>query len=204
MNRHIQAVGGREALEQLKSRVSTGECTLPLQSIKGKVTIYEEAPDKRSMEVNVPSMGVMKFVYDGKRGWMQHPLMGFVEFEEPMLSSLRREYNFYRMPRYKELFARMDYKGVRDTEQGRVNVVEFTSADGYVEEMHFDVKSGLLVYGGGTQLGDYRQVGEVKVPFLMSISVAGLNIVMQLEQVSHNVPISADAFAESQSCFATR
>jgi carboxyl-terminal processing protease len=204
MERHIQAVGGREALERLKSRVSIGVCSLPLQSITGKVTIAEEAPDKRSMEVNIPDMGVMKFVYDGQRGWMQHPLMGFMQIEEPMLSSLRREYAFYRMTRYKELFARIDYKGARDTAQGRVNVIELTSPEGYPEEMHFDVKSGLLVYGSGTQFGDYRQVGEVKVPFVMKVSVAGLEIVMQFEQVLHNVPVSAEAFAESQSCFATR
>lgn len=204
VERHIQAVGGREALERLKSRVSNGVCTLPLQGIKGKVTIYEEAPDKRSMEVSISSMGMMKFVYDGKRGWMQHPLMGFVEIEEPTLSSLRREYDFYRMTRYKELFTRMDFKGVRDTPQGPVNVIEFTSPDGYQEEMHFDLKSGLLVFGSGTQLGDYRQVGEVKVPFLMRLSVAGLEVVMQFEQVSHNVEISKEAFAESQSCFVTR
>lgn len=204
MERHIQAVGGREALERLKSRVSIGVCSLPLQSITGKVTISEEAPDRRSMEVNIPSMGVMKFVYDGKRGWMQHPLTGFVEIEEPALSALRREYDFYRMTRYKELFAQMDYKGTRDTAQGHVNVIELTSPEGYREEMHFDVKSGLLVYGSGTQLGDYRQVGEVKVPFLMRLSVAGLEISMQFEQVSHNVPVKAEAFTESQSCFVTR
>ena len=204
MERHIQAAGGREALERLKSRVSVGVSSLPLQSIKGKVTIYEEAPDRRSMEVSVPNMGVMKFVYDGKRGWIQDPLAGFVEIEEPTLSSLKREYAFYRMTRYKELFARIDYKGTRDTAQGRVNVVELTSPEGYQEEMHFDVKSGLLVYGSGTQFGDYRQVGEVKVPFLMRASVAGLEVVLQFEQVSHNVPVSSEAFAESQSCFATK
>lgn len=204
MERHIQAVGGREALERLKSRVSIGVSSLPLQSIKGKVTIYEEAPDRRSMEINIPNMGVMKFVYDGKRGWMQHPLTGFNEIEEPVLSMLKREYNFYRMTRYKELFARVDYRGMRDTKQGRVNVIALTSPEGYQEEMYFDPKSGLLVYANGTQLGDYRQVGEVKVPFLMSTAVAGLEMVMQLEQVRHNVPVSAEAFAESQSCFATR
>jgi hypothetical protein len=204
MERHIQAVGGREAIERIKSRVSIGVCSLPLQSITGKVAIYEEAPNKRSMEINVPSIGVMKFVYDGERGWMQHPLMGFVELEEPMLSALRREYDFYRMTRYKELFIRMDYKGTRDSAQGRANVLEFTSPGGYREEMHFDVKSGLLVFGAGTHFGDYRQVGEVKVPFMTRVSIAGLDVVMQFEQINHNVAVSADAFTESQSCFGTK
>jgi hypothetical protein len=59
----------------------------------------------------------------------------------------------------------------------------------------------VLVYGGGEQLSDYRQVGEVKIPLLITMPVAGLEIKIQLEQVSHNVQISPEAFAEPHSCF---
>lgn len=204
MERYIQAIGGREALKRLKSRVSIGKCILPLQGLTGKVVIYEQAPNKMSTELNVPDIGVMKTVYDGSRGWMQHPLMGFYEFEEHLLPSLKRYYDFYKTIRYKELFTGMDYKGVRETPQGKVDVIELMTPEGYAEEMHFDAGNGLLVYGGGTHWSDYRQVGEVKVPFTMRVSVAGLEIVMQLEQVSHNVAINPDAFAEPSSCFTAR
>ena len=68
MERYIKAVGGREALERLKNRVSVGVCTYPFQNLMGKVTIYEEAPYKRSMQIEIPNLGTTKIVFDGKRG----------------------------------------------------------------------------------------------------------------------------------------
>jgi carboxyl-terminal processing protease len=201
MERYIKAIGGREALSKLKSRVSVGVCTYPFQGLSGKVVIYEQAPDKRSTEIDVPSLGVMRVVYDGKRAWMQNSMMGFYEYKGRMLSDLRRDFDFYKITKYRELYSEMIYKGAIDTAQGRVEILEVATHDGFRDELHFDARTGLLVYGGGTQLSDYRQVGDVKIPFLMVVPMAGLEIRIQLQQVSHNVEIKAEAFNEPKSCF---
>ncbi len=204
MERYIQAIGGRESLLHLKSRAATGTSSFPLQGMTGKVAIYEEAPNKRSMEIEIPNMGIMQIVFDGARGWMQHPLMGLVEFEEPALSGLRRDFDFYKLVKYKEQFARMDYKGTQNTDSGRNNVLMLTTPEGLAEEMRFDVNSGLLVYDAGIYLGDYRQAGAVKVPFQTRFSMAGLDMTIKLDQVKQDVPIGADAFAVRESCFTRR
>jgi carboxyl-terminal processing protease len=201
MERYINAVGGREALQRLKSRVSVGVCTYPFQGLSGKVVIYEEAPDKRSMQIEIPNLGITKIVFDGKRGWTQNSLMGFYEYKGPVLSVFRREFDFYKITKYRELYSEIIYKGSFDSSEGKVEVLEVAATDGSRDELHFDAKTGLLVYGGGEKLGDYRQVGEVKVPFLQTIIVGGIEIKIQLQQVNHNVPISEDAFAEPHSCF---
>lgn len=201
MERYIKAVGGREALARLTSRISTGICKYPFQSLSGKIVIYEQAPDKRSMEIEIPNLGVTKIVFDGQRGWMQDSLMGFYEYSEPMLTALRRDFDFYKITKYRELYSEMSYKGMIDSSQGRVEILEVATPDGARDELHFDAQTGLLVYGDGAQLGDYRQVGDVKIPFLIVVLLAGQEMRIQLQQVSHNVPISADAFAEPRSCF---
>jgi carboxyl-terminal processing protease len=201
MERYIKAVGGREALGRLKNRVSVGTCTYPFQGLSGKFMLYEEAPDKSSMQIEIPNLGTTRVVFDGKRGWTQNSLMGFHEFRGPVLPALRREYDFYKITRYRELYSEMIYKGAFDSSQGRVDVLEVVAPDGSRDELHFDSQTGLLVFGGGEMLGDYRQVGEVKIPFLRTLLVGGMEIRIQLEQVSHNVPISDDAFAEPHSCF---
>jgi hypothetical protein len=201
MERYIKAVGGRAALEQLKNRVSVGVCTYPFQGLSGKVVIYEEAPDKRSLSIDIPNLGMMRVVFDGKRGWMQNSLMGFYEYQEPVLSALRRDFDFYKITKYRELYSEMIYRGAIDSSQGRVEILEVVAPDGSRDELHFDARTGLLVYGGGALLGDYRQVGNFKIPFLLTVPFAGLEMKIQLEQVSHNVPVSPDAFAEPQTCF---
>lgn len=201
MERYIKAVGGREALERLKNRVSVGTCTYPFQGLSGKVVIYEEAPDKSSLQIEIPNLGTTKEVFDGKRGWAQNSLMGFYEFKGPVLSALRREFNFYKTTKYRELYSEMIYKGAFDSSQGRVDVLEMVAPDGSLDELHFNSQTGLLVYGGGEMFSDYRQVGEVKIPFLRTLLAGGMEIKIQLEQVSHNVTINDDAFAEPHSCF---
>lgn len=204
MERYIRAVGGREALLHLKSRVSTGTCSFPLQGMTGKVVIYEQAPNKRSTEIQIPNTGIMQIGFDGARGWMQHPLMGIIEFKEPVLSSLRRDFDFYKLVKYRGQFARMDYKGTQNTDSGRNNVLVLTTPEGLAEEMRFDVGTGLLVYDAGVYLGDYRQAGTVKVPFQTRVSIAGLDMTIKLDQVKQDMPISADAFAERESCLTRR
>ncbi|MCA1632180.1 MAG: hypothetical protein LC802_00325 [Acidobacteria bacterium] len=200
MQRHIEAIGGREALKALKTRVSEGTCTLPMQNVTGKVLIYEEAPNKRSMEINVPNMGVMQFAFDGARGWMQHPLMGFVEYTDEALPLARREADFHKVVNYSEQYVRMDYMGVR----GKTNVLYLTTPEGSIEEMLFDVTSGLLVHHSGMSFDDYRQVGAVKVPFSVRLSFSGLEMAIRLEHVTHDAPINPAAFAETGNCFTRR
>jgi carboxyl-terminal processing protease len=201
MERYIKAVGGREAIERLKNRVSVGVCTFPFQELSGKIVIYEEAPDKKSMEIDIPNLGMTKIVFDGKRGWTQNSLMGFYEYKGPELAGLRRDFDFYKITKYRELYSEIIYREGFESSEGKVEVLEVVEADGSRDELHFDAKTGLLVYGGGEKLSDYRQVGEVKVPFLRTMLVGGMEIKIQLEHVSHNVTISEEAFAEPRSCF---
>lgn len=201
MERYINALGGRPALERLTSRVSTGVCTYPFQNLTGKVVIYEQAPDKRSFEIDIPSMGQKKFVFDGERGWMQDSLMGFYEYPEPLLQGLKRDFDFHKVTKYRQLYSEMIYRGAIDTDRGRVEILEVVAPNGGRDEMHFDAQTGLLVYGDGTKYGDYRQVGDVKVPFLLTVPIMGLEIKIQLTEVRHNVAVPEPAFAQPRSCF---
>ena len=200
MERHIEAVGGRAALAGLKTRVSRGTATLPMQNLTGRIVIYEEAPNKRSMEINVPSMGVIQFAFDGARGWMQHPLMGFIEFTGQMLPGMRRDADFHKVVNYRQQYVWMNYEGKRD----KLHVLQLMTPEGSVEEMRFDPVSGLLVYQGGMHYDDYRQVGAVKIPFSTRVSFSGLEMTIRLEHVTLDAPINPSAFAETQSCFTKR
>lgn len=201
MERYVKALGGREALERLTSRVSLGVCTYPFQNMRGKVRIYEEAPYKRSLEIEVPDMGLKKIVFDGERAWMQDSLMGFYQYPEPLALTLKHDFGFHRIAKYRQFYSEIIYRGAIDTDRGRVEILETVTPAGRRDEMHFDAQTGLLVYGEGTKYGDYRQVGDVKVPFLQTLPVMDLEIKIQLEEVRHNVAVPADAFAEPQSCF---
>jgi hypothetical protein len=128
-------------------------------------------------------------------------MTGFKEFDKSIIPQLRRDFDFYKVLHYKEHFLKMESRGTVSTNDGWVNVLELTDLDGRKTAMTFDINSGLLRSVGELAIEDYRSVGTLKVPFTTRISIAGLQLVIKLEQVTNNATISPDKFKEIESCF---
>jgi hypothetical protein len=61
--------------------------------------------------------------------------------------------------------------------------------------LYFDAESGLLVrLGYNREIGDYREVGGVLVPFRMALSRKGGSSTFIVETIEHNVPIEDSEF----------
>jgi carboxyl-terminal processing protease len=204
MERYITEVGGRDALNAVKTRVSTGTADYGAPGMSGKVIIREEPPEKRSMEMTIPSLGVMQIAFDSKHSWMAHPLIGMLEFEKSLLAPLQSFFDFHKIPEYKTRYAKIEYNGIVDSSDGKVNVLVSTLRDGTKEVLLFDIKTGLLSDNNEAHYSDYRQVGRVKIPFATRITVNGANVLTKLDKVEDNVAIDADAFKEIRSCFTQR
>jgi hypothetical protein len=204
MERYIAEVGGRDALNAVKTRVSTGTADYGAPGMSGKVIIREEPPEKRSMEMMIPSLGVMQIAFDAKHSWMAHPLIGMLEFERSLLAPIKSFFDFHKIPEYKTRYAKIQYNGTVDSSGGKANVLVSTLRDGTKEVMLFDVKTGLLTDNNETHYNDYRQVGRIKVPFETRISVNGVSVLTKLDKVEDNVAIDADEFKEIRNCFTQR
>jgi carboxyl-terminal processing protease len=204
IERYIAKVGGRDALNAVKTRVSTGTADFGTPGMSGKVIIREEPPDKRSMEMMIPGLGVMQIAFDSKHSWMAHPLIGMLELEKSLLAPVQSFYDFHKIPEYKTRYAKIEYNGVVDSSDGKVNVLVSTLRDGTKEVLLFDVKTGLLTDNNEAHYSDYRQVGQIMVPFETRISFNGDNVLTKLEKVEDNVTIDVDAFKEIRNCFTQR
>jgi carboxyl-terminal processing protease len=204
MERFLKAAGGREDLKAVKTRVSRGSSAMATQGLTGKVVIYEEAPNRRSMETDTPGLGVTQLAMDGKRAWLEDPLTGLLEFKGTALKALQNYYNLYKIPDYKTHFVKMEFVGLMADDGGPVNVLVLTTHEGIREEMHFNEASGMLVYDDGASFDDYRQVGEVKLPFKISVSIAGIKLITTLDKIELNAEIKPEVFREHPSCFSQR
>jgi hypothetical protein len=65
LRKYVDAIGGREAHERLKSRVLTGKVELFGSDSWGQLNIYAKAPNKSLTVMNVHPMGQVKHGYDG-------------------------------------------------------------------------------------------------------------------------------------------
>ncbi|MGH9928193.1 MAG: S41 family peptidase, partial [Pyrinomonadaceae bacterium] len=89
LEKYVEASGGKSALEKLTSRVSTGTVEMTSLGVTGTVQFFEQAPNKWSVIIDAPGIGIMQRTFDGNRGWLQDPLQGLMRFTGPALEIVK-------------------------------------------------------------------------------------------------------------------
>jgi hypothetical protein len=117
---------------------------------------------------------------------------------------MKRDAVFYKELKTQELYSNLTFLGKASVRDSDANVIQATPADGPVEKLFFDVRTGLLVRRyteSDTPLGklplqidyeDYREVDGIKQPFLIHWSMPGRVWGRKIDEIKQNVPL-ADA-----------
>src|SRR5947208_15454194 len=113
LDKYVQAIGGRDALDKVTTRVMKGSIELPATGdagsiVPGTTEIYMKAPNKRMLMVNIPGNGTDRRGYNGKAGWYVDPDEGPKDLSGADLEALKGEAEFYREIRLKELYPKME------------------------------------------------------------------------------------------------
>jgi outer membrane lipoprotein-sorting protein len=205
--KHIQAVGGKEAIEKITSRSMKGSFDVEAFGVAGApVEIFAKAPNKSAMKIDIPSFGVVNQVFDGATGWDSNPMTGLRELSGAELARTKRGADFYRELNYKKYYANMEVKGKEKVGSYETYLIEATPAEGSPEKLYFDVNTGLLVRRDGeeespqgkvqleTYLEDYKVVDGVKIPHTMKRVNPAMTIVIKFTEVKNNVEIDDAKF----------
>src|SRR5712692_191780 len=208
LDKYVQAVGGKAAIEKLTSRVSKGTLEAPDQGVSGSIEIYAKAPNKTASIVDVPGFGQFRQGFDGSVGWADNPQTGVREMSGQELSIMKRGAEFHQVLKLRESYPKMTLKGTQKIGTRNAHVVEADPGDGTLRRMYFDTETGLLLRneierdspeGRSTQqteLEDYKEVDSVKVPFIVRQSSPNLSFVVKISEVRHNVSIDDAKFAK--------
>jgi hypothetical protein len=191
LERYVEAVGGREAIERLTTRVITGREVTDLPSRQPPVyesdgfEIYAKVPGKY-LYVQQSARGTHRDGCDGRVCWRLAG--GEVELDahyDPRFAWFVDPRNALRMRDY---FPEMRMRGVATLEGRRAYRADID--DDVSHALYFDAETGLLVrLGYNRELDDYREVDGVLVPFSMAISRKGGSSTYIVETIEHNVPI---------------
>ena len=142
---YINALGGKAVIQKASSRVSKGTIKVPGVSLSGTVEIYEKAPNKRLVIVQMPGLGAMRTGFDGRVGWIEEPLSnGPRELSGRELDTVRRDADFYQSIRLRELYPRIMFKGKEMFGGHETYVLEAPRA-GNPKRWYFDGETGLLI-----------------------------------------------------------
>ncbi|MEJ2335431.1 MAG: hypothetical protein P8Y26_07325 [Gemmatimonadales bacterium] len=142
VDRHVEAVGGRAALERHTSRHLAG--SFDTQGISGTVEVFSAAPARSKIQIEIPSFGTVSIGYDGRIGWRINPAFGPEVIEGYTLDQLKQNANFYD-PLHSEPFV-VSRKTVALTELDGRSVYKVKVKTRWDEEyfQFYDVETGRL------------------------------------------------------------
>lgn len=200
LDRYVQALGGRAAVEKLTTRLMKGSLIAPGGS--APIEIYEKAPNKFLVIINSPVSGISQNGFNGAVAWSQNPQRGLREMSGPDVENFKREYHLHREIKLKELYPKMRVKGREKIGEKEAYVVEAITTDGISEAMYFDVGNGLLVRRDVTVQGttlqtyfeDYKEVDGIKLPFTIRRSRPDFSFTYKIDEVKQNVTIEDAKF----------
>lgn len=216
VDKHIAALGGRDALTKLTSRKATGTISIstPVGNLTGPVELYLKAPTKSRavMALDLAAVGgpgtlTLEQLFDGVTGWSVNPMQGDQEITGAQLENMKSGY-------FPSPFLEQNNGGnklellPRETVPGKAWIVmKITRPSGNFITLYFDPATYLIArsvsaidnpQGGMLQQSsesqDYRVVDGVKVPFLIINANEQQTITVKLTKVEHNVAIDDAMF----------
>ena len=212
LNRYVEAVGGKHAVEQLQTRVTEATLMRPkLVNPSGKPTvveIYQKAPNKLLWVMTGADGTTVYQGYNGKVGWVKGPTFQR-ELTPSELPPVLQQANFYKELNLKDQFSTLKVVDKQKVGERDAYLLEGVNSNGYRERLFFDTETGLLVRRvlfNKTVLGpdplqtdylDYKEVDGVKLPFTIQTSYldnSHLNTTRKFSQIKHNVPVDDAKF----------
>lgn len=203
IQRHFEAIGGREKVAALRDRISTGN--LSVMGMTGRIEIREKVPNKIHQLVD---MGVVRVEtwFDGEQGYREDPMQGSGPFEGEELEDARNTYVIAPLLTYRERGWKARYGGESEVEGSHVSVVELVDHRERVIRYFFDQQTHLLRKvvapvpsreGGGEQeivLSDVREVEGVKFPFKLIRTTPAMTVEVEFDSIETNTGLPDDVF----------
>ena len=206
LDKYVQAIGGKAAVEKQTSLTAKGSFEIPAMGMGGNAEVYAKAPNKVLIIVDVSGVGLFQQGFNGTVGWASDPTQGLREKSGAELASTKIEAEFHKELKFKQLFAKIEFKGKEKVGEKDAYVLLATPTGSSAQKMYFDTQTGLLLRTDAEQetpegktpveeyLDDYKDVEGVKIPFTRRSVLPQMTFVIKLTDVKTNVTIDDAKF----------
>jgi predicted O-methyltransferase YrrM len=199
LRKYIQALGGKEAIEKIRSRRLGGELIhdFPGQNPPKTVLpaeIIAAEPDKWRLILKT-SAGVQQMGFSGERGFTQDADRILIDNRQAR-SRLAYLFNPQGPVHLQDYFFELSLQGKVVSEGREEFAVKAQDFAGNPATLHFDVQSGLLVrLGENISVQDYRRTEGVLHPALIVIGRRGGTSTYRFDEIGINAAFEDARFA---------
>lgn len=195
-DKYIEAIGGRETIDNVKSLMNKSEGTLAFggQEFKLARTVYRSAPDSYADVQVIPGQGEIAQLFHAgeaaiKGGGQKQTL------PDPSASLIKYLGLLYGERFYNEMGFETTYKGVQKVNDEEAHRVEIKVSAAITVYAYYSVATGLKVRmeigpAGIIDLSDYREIDGVKVPF--NFTQSGGQLPVPVSYISSEVVINGE------------
>ncbi|MEW6130570.1 MAG: caspase family protein [Acidobacteriota bacterium] len=145
LDRYIQSVGGKTAIENVTSVSASGDFEIPTHGTKGTLLSFTKAPDKAYSKITVPGVLTITQGYDGKVGWIQDTVNGVREKKSLELEGAKLDSVFYNQTKLREMYSILELIGTQAVGARQAHVILATTPSGISDKYYFDTQTGLLI-----------------------------------------------------------
>jgi len=203
---YVAATGGRPAYEKLDTRVSTGSFTVTSMSQPATFAMYQAAPSKMYLVIEMPGVGKEERGTDGQTAWSRSSMTGNRIVEGDERAQMLRTAALRAEIQWRELYKKVETVGTEDVGGRKAYKVALHTPEGGVEHRYYDVETKLLLRTTllekspmgevpvDSTTSDYRKVGDIMLSHKAVIKAMSLQQVLTLQKVEHNVAIDAKRF----------
>lgn len=187
IDRYVEAIGGRAAIEGHTSSHARGSIEIVGQGLTGEMELWAAAPDRMLVRVTFPAAELESTTgYNGEIGWSMDAMTGERVLQGGELTQLVDEADYYGDLHLAENFSEMELVEQTEFNGQAAYKLRLVYQSGREVFEYFAVESGLLIGQEGPQesimgsmnvvsaFDDYQQVRDVLVPMSLEQDLSGL------------------------------
>src|SRR5687768_849038 len=195
LDKHLAAIGGRQAVLSHKSAHATGTLSMPAAGVTGAVDIYGAHPNRTLLKVSLGGVGEVLEGFDGTHGWSISPMTGPMLLEGKQLEEKRFDSEFHSELRSNARYQSLTTLEQVDFEGRRCYKLRLVRKTGGEDIEFYDAATGLKagsITTRETQMGtvtsttvetDYKKFGNLLQPTMVKSQVGGLQQVITITTV---------------------
>ena len=205
LERAAQAMGLANAAK-IRTVQVIGTVSYPAQGLQGRLEAYYKSPNKFFAKITLQGVGEILQGYDGKIGWEKNPMTGLRELQGAELAQMRWSAESGASNDLRKTLRNPKLVGQEKVGNRNAFVITAQTTVGMPIKVYIDTQRYLTLrmdmeiatpqgkLNTTTFLEDYRRVDGVMYPFTIRQSTAGIEAVMKVERVRHNIAIDDAVF----------